>query len=353
MKLPLIISLLILVSCANKEQALIPNKKPFYESQETLEPESKESVDSTYKSFLTIPHTDGVKDVRNVLLNALTESEMNKAPLNIKERVELESTPMSTNELSRYSANESEFAKIIISTTTSAEVFFIPADLVLKKVASELGVINEENRVLKWLGASGEDKTIVGKTYYLISVNHLDLIKNDLSYYSHTINLTNRFKEMKLNYWRGSKLEILVDYKFFKETIIYKEQSKPGICTFNQGFASGNFAAIESHSVSQLGFLKALNNNWEDVSDLNTERISANSFKITVTPEMILDKEFTIQFDTKETAALEEKVPNYPIQGTCGWSYKLSTQVQLKTKSDFNVSVKVFGRGERLREIKL
>ncbi len=353
MKTPLILSLLILISCTNKEQALIPNKKPFYESEQTVEPEARIAEEFEYKSFLTIPHTEGKSSLRNQLINNLIEFSLQKKALVIKDRLELDSTPMSANELGRYSENEMNLAKIIVTMTNGSEVFFVPENISLKNIASRIGLVEETDRKLKWLGVDESQLTENGKSYYLLSVNHDDLINNDRVFYTHDINLSNKFAGQSLTFARGTRLEVSIDHKFFKETVTEHEVVKNADCRYLKAFPSGQYAQIENQTISQLGFLMSKNKNWFSVTDSNIEITSGQNFKIHVHPEMMEDKEYTIEFSQNVTASIEESFPMKVPNSVCGFGFKKVSIETLKTKAEFNISVKVFGRGEKLREITL
>lgn len=355
MKTPLILSLLILISCTNKKQALIPNKKPFEVSEQSLEETPSEVVEAVeefeYKSFLTIPHIEKKSSLRNQLINVFTESSLQKKALVIKERIELDATPMSTNELNRYKENENAFAKVIVSMTNGSEVFFVPENISLKNIVSKIGLTAEPDRKLKWLGVNELQLTEKSKSYYLLSVNHDDVIINDLDFYTNEINLSNRFAGQAVIFPTGTRLEINVSYKFLKERVADKLYVPSDVCSYKQVEATGEYAEIENQETSQLGFLFSKNKNWETVTNANAHRISNNAFRIHVLPKIELDKEFSIEFSQNVTALITESFLKQRIKFQCGWGFTLGYTVELKTKTEFNIFIKVFGRGEKLREI--
>ena len=368
MKTILIFSTLLLCSCNNKNQPLIPNKKPIpqerqvnqatQENQETTKLKELPPVTFDTKSFLSIPHHNAKTSIRNVLLNAFVEPNISKS--GFKARIELDSSPMSASELKRYEEKELEFAKILVSHSSIAEVYFVPANIHLRDLPAKLGLTSETGKKLKWLNSDDDDVTVLGKSYFLVSLNHNDLIANDLLFYSKTIVLNENFNNAPLRLAVGSKVEVNVQYSYFQENVMVADPREVDggcveiicRCTIQEEIKSGVFSPAQIATLSDLNFLMAINGQWELVNESKVKSATNGSFSFEVNPNLLHTKEYDLQFMKNEASGISQRFNTHIITGMC-YQPDTSHNGVLKRKANFSVTVNVLGRGENLRQIEL
>lgn len=370
MRTILILSALLLFSCKSKNQPLIPNRT-FSEQKTTETPSevstivTEKNIDFDTQSFLTIPHLKSKGSLRNDLLNAFVDSALTKKEAVVKNDIELDSTPMSEKELKVFKDKKQSMAKIVFSNSTAAEIYFVPANISLKDIANKLGLVSEADKKLKWMNSKESDLSMAGKTYYLINLNHEDLIKNDQLYYTNNIALNDKYRDTILKFPAGSLVQAVVQYQAYQETTVNHTLEAPGgcnndrygkcalVCRFTLPQPSGSMSPVQENNISNLNFSFAFNKSWTSVHSGNVSNVTNNTFTLNFSADNLVDKEFEIQFAKADQSQVQHLFKATLISREVCTQRDQDRVGFLQRGVAFYVQIKVFGRGEKLRQIEL
>jgi hypothetical protein len=340
MRFLFIISLLLIVSCG-KTKELAQTASPVVDRQ----------------SAITITSEDGDLGFRKILLNAVVEERI--PTKNQKNRIrnydEVKNYNMTDDELEDYKEKENYGVKLIVSFPSKTEIFFIPDGIFLSEIVQKLGLVSEGERVFKFL-QNGFVKTTRGKIFYLVNLNHEDLMKNDQEFFSIETDYKNNFNSQSIKIDAFKKAKLVVDYKFYSEKLFAKgffnggtpcygsnpDLSSCGSCTWSKEEPSGVYEEAEVSSLTDLGFVVKINGEVLPTSEYRTYNTAKKGF------EIIVNQGLTIELIQRPSIVTQKVTAGYNYRGGCGGHIEAIT---IGSRAEFNVVLKILGRGEELKKI--
>ena len=349
MRIFLILLTLSMVSCG-KENFIGSNKPRVLVDQ---------------KSFLTINDEAATALFRSNILNAIVEKEL-PSSTNIHEvgyREELQEFSMTEKDLKSYKEKEATMAKVVVSFPERTEIYFLPEGVFVSDLVEVLELSEDSERVFKLI-TSDDTKTYKGGVFYLVSLNHNDLMVNDKKFFQTTLHLKNDFNKRQIPLDPNRVFKIDVDYNFYKETLTTQAVTKPaplctvelieagmcGPCHYREGVGSGHYEKTQVRSLSDLGFKVSVNGKdlpLTEIGSLTKEgsvHIDIPSFEIYNSAVMFLSTSSSpVYYETYESVDFLGACQNVP-------KTKL---VNFQSRAEFSVTVNIWGRGEELKVIKL
>lgn len=321
---------------------------------------------SEQRSFIVIAHEKGSSVFRNKALNSIVETKFpsNNPNFEIKKGDELLGYDMSERDRAFYEHNERTMAKVIVSFTDRLEIYFVPRKVAIPEITSQLKLTPEAERKFKLINPNGR-YTEEGNTLYLISVNYEDLMENDKKFYQENFDLQD-LKERSAFYVESYKEMVLsMSYEFFKERDITKLFTGPtikcsrdlieagtcGRCEYKKSVPSGNFDKIANPSLDDLGVGLKLDGETIKMGNLTAEMLAPGSVVFHLAPQA-LDVSVTLKVELEKKA-----LPTYRIsENVEELTYCASVPrgyITLASKSSLSLKVKMLGRGEKLKDVKL
>jgi hypothetical protein len=346
MRLLLITSLLIFISCGKN------NELKSSSANNTIE----------LKSFITVTHEEGKSNFRNKLLNQIVEETFpsENKDIKIKRYDELETYPIDTRDLNNYKAKEKTMAKIIVSFSSRWEIYFLAEGIPVQELAAKLALQADPDHSFKLLQTNFL-KTTKGETFYLISVNHSDLMINDQKFYKQESDFKNKFSNQKIKLDGSKKIEFTVSYSYLTQQLALKDFSKQistrsskgcwedgscaTYCEYKMNVPSNEFVKDNSSSLNNLGFSVKVNGKVFSLESLNAEKTTADSFRFS-----IVESESTLGESGLEI--LTTAIPSTQVF-TPGTNCGINGTANIEHRAEFSVIMEVWGRGEELRKIKL
>lgn len=347
----LLLSFLILsASCGKKENSVLAVK-------------STSSV--TQKSFITISHPEGDSRFREKLLNAVVEEKFpsadNKYALAFRE--ELENAQLNDSEFNLYKENENSMAKVVVTYTDRTEIYFLPEGIALDKIAARLDIKPEhlpKFRILK------HSYTITGKgqVYYLVDASYEELMLNDQSFFETEINFKNQFTAKTISLEPGTRAEVFVNYQAYLEQMgqvtrqgrsgrMTRDMIEAGVdaCTYKTYVPTGTFEKFSDFSLVDLGFALKINGKTLSLNEMKNQKLKEGFLKVNVAATDMI-KNGKLEAVVTNSTAIQKEVNGFGYEGYCASMSDRST-ISLTSRVDFQVMVKIYGRGEKLRAVSL
>lgn len=347
MRALLLTSLLILVSCGKNNE--LQNSK-----------NSSNAVESS-KPYFTFNHEEGRSKFRNKLLNAIVAESFPSEQISIelKHNDELDSNELNPKELEDYKSIEQTMAKVVVSFSGHTDIFLMPDGLPVVEIAKRLSIKADPDHGLKFL-KSDYVKTTKGQIFYLVSVNHEELMVNDQNFYQKPVTLNEKFTAEKVKLDGSKKFEFTVKYTYFTQQLAMQAFSKPvggrqskgcwetdsciNFCNYNMQVPTAEYAKASAH-FGELGFAVKINGKIFPLEALKATQASDDSFKFSVVENEASLGESGLQIITLELPASQVTTP--------GTSCGVNGTADIGHKAEFAVGLTVWGRGEELRKIKL
>jgi hypothetical protein len=344
----------VLVSCGKKENNLGSSV-------------AKEAFEQ--KEFLTISHEENASLIRSKLLNFIVEQDFppsfNKPENTILKNDELDNFEISDRDLKNYQEKEKGFSKVIVSYVDREEVYFIPERVSVMNLASELQLSPGIDRVFKLL-PSENDKTFKGGVFYLVSLNHADLMKNDQKFFSaQSKNILNQ--SLLVNSF--TKVLLSVDYDFYLPKIVTQSFSMPTprcpagdreggqcfiSCKYKRNMPTSDFEKSSETSLENLGFSLKYSQNFIHTNSDEVVNERDGHFEVKIESNEFLEDNFTIEVAQRTSATYQRNTDGYEYSSSCkNYGGNIYGQATLQSRVDFLVTMTVFGRGTELKKIRL
>lgn len=347
----------VLVSCGKKENTL---------------GSSVVTAAFEQKDFLTIPHEENASLIRSKLLNIIVEQTFPAQTLNpensLKKNDELKNFDMSERDLRNYQDKEKGFSKVIVSYPDREEVYFVPERVLVVNLVSELELAAGTDRVLKML-PSDNDKTFKGGVFYIVSLNHSDLMKNDQRFYSietsNMKNLTNQ--SLLIDSFKSVILSI--DYDFYIQKLVTQsfatkaarctrdtiESGECGrVCSYKRDMPAGDFEKASETSLNNLGLSVKYADRSVGLNDVEIVNKKDGHFEVKIENVEALADNFTLQIAQSSSATYQRSANGYAYSNDCqGHEKNIYGNVTIQSKVNFSVTMTTFGRGAELKKIKL
>jgi hypothetical protein len=356
MRALLLASLLVFISCGKN------NELQGSKATATL------SAVELNRPYFTFNHDEGKSKFRSNLLNSIVAETFPSEQISIefKYHDELDSNPVNTRELEVYKSKEQVMAKVVVSFTNRIEIFFMPEGVLVTSIAEKLLLQPDTDHSFKLL-PTDYIKTTKGKTFYLVSVNHEDLMTNDQKFFQHPRVLAENFTAENIKLDGSKRFEFTVKYSFYTQQLTLQDFTKKigsrmvkgcnedgsciTYCTYKLPVPSSEFAKVSNATLSELGFGMKINGKVFPLESLNVQQTSDNSFKFS-----IVENEATI--GESGLQIINSPLPSSKV-ATSGQQYGGNTSCSINEtanvghRAEFNVALTEWGRGEELRKIKL
>lgn len=319
---------------------------------------------------LVIPHGEKGSIIRPKLLNKIVESqfpnENNKSNHIIQIHDELKNIELSEEDLKDYEIKEKILTKVVVSYSDKEVVYFVKERILVQNLISTLHLNSEDNRKLK-LVSTPYTQSFIGASFYIVSVNHEDLMKNDQDFYSEELKIEN-FQE-KINVGNHKSIFVKINYDFKVQSLTPVVYTAPNIRCSKDSREDGSCGVGCSYTVNLPvdNFIKGTPVNLQDLGveiRLNENLVKMDQFSI----HNSKDGFFEIKLNTLELGAQvgEFQILKYssPIYNNVGSHYNFSNNCHSNDRSkvstfsqhtrvNLDILVLAFGRGEKLSEIKL
>lgn len=361
MRLLILLLSLVLSSCGRPKDNAMRGERPFIARGEN-------------KVFLSIDHPNDVSLLRQKLLNTVVQSAL-KDPLrktsdSISFRDEFIINNMDKDILLQdeviYKENEQWMSKVIVSYRDRLEVYFVPDLILVSRLIDVLNLKADADREFLWVNPHLKS-TAKGSTFYLLSLNHDDLIANDEYFYQEEYDWGADYSTKELNILKNQKVEIKVNYDFLVQTGVPQRflgsnrlkcsrdlVEAGGFCGqhyYTRIVNGGSFEKTQMTDLANLGLDIEIGDKFFNPSQLNAHLESDGFFKILLNPsEMVNLISYKIAFRALPPPAYIKKVMNYDLTPGCNPIHSSATEA-FGAQSRFNIRLKVMGRGERLRSI--
>lgn len=339
---------LLFTSCSKKEQALSSNA--FVSKAEQ-------------KSFISIPFSEGESKLRNKIIQKIIETKFAfKNPAEeIAPREEIGQDKLNTRELDLYLSQEKTSTKIVVSYTDKTEIYFVPKGILYTDLISQLGLRAEEGHIFKWFNVT-VPKTYEGGVFYLISINHDDLMAFDRKNYSFIYNLEelNDVRSASLN--GQMDIEVYIKYEYYRETLAHKEkQMDPSFCsgglgcfcTYKVYAPSGNMNKVVPE-VSWLALQFGINDSVKEMADFKYVNVSDSEIVFTISSDEV-EREGAFNFRIFKNTPERPRHTSYchDFNGTCNRNRCTGVDTTLATRTIMQSKIITKGRGEALKIIPL
>lgn len=353
----ILITLAALVSCGKKENNL----------GSTVATAAFEQ-----KNFLTIAHEENASLLRSKILNIVVEQTFPSQKFNpensLKKNDELDKFEISERDLRNYQEKELGFAKVIVSYPDREEVYFLPERVPVANLINELELSAGADRVFKML-PSDNDKTFKGGIFYIVSLNHSDLMKNDQKFYSVEANNLKNFINQSLLLDSNKSVVLSIDYDFYlqklapqsfankaprctRDSIESGECGKK--CEYKRNMPSGEFEKSSEANIESLGFNVRYANGLAPGNDIEIMNKRDGHFEVKIAPKEMLVDNFTLEVSQGASATYQRSAPGYAYSPYCnGGEIYVRGDVTIGSKVNFSVTMTTFGRGAELKRIKL
>lgn len=328
----------------------------------------KESSYVSEKS-LSIPHNENGSLIRSKLLNKIVESnfpDVKVVPSNIIQiHDELKNSDLLESELKDYEIKEKILTKVVVSFSDREEIYFVRDKIPAQNLVATLNLNPETDRKFK-LMPTPYSQTFIGATFYIVSVNHEDLMRNDQDFYSvesSSNNLADVF------YFKSfQSILIKVDYDFKVQSLGPVGYKAPDIkcgrgespmdgycgsqCSYTANLPIDNFERTTPKNLQELGLVVNYFSASVDVGQIPVSNARDGHFEIKINSKEAAGETFTLKFLKTASSTYSGRSARYNFVGPCNLNDKaITTPYTLNTQVNIKVAVKKFGRGEELRKI--
>lgn len=353
----IILSLALLASCGKKVNDLGSNQAMSAFEQ---------------KSFVVIPHEENNSVIRNKLLNMVVEESFPSKILNpeneIKNNDELQGFSMSEKDLVNYKNKNMSLAKIIVSYVDREEVYFLPERVLLSNLIKELEVTAGTDRAFKLIN-SGVDKTYTGGSFYLVSLNHEDLMKNDQKFFESSVtSLKSVNQQIVIDSFKETVL--IVNYDFYiqklgaqsfggKRIKCTRDLIEAGMCGTTCGYKMNMPSSVFEKAVvpqeDDLGLSVRFLNQVEKVGAKNLFAKKEGELTFKIHSQEAIGDSYTVEVIQNASQSYPQRVTGYDYNSVdCAPADRNKFQdVALQSKVNLTVGFKTLGRGVELKSIKL
>lgn len=354
MRLPFIIlTIAMLASCEKKENTI-------------AEPIVIDSLEQ--KSYLVIPHGEDGSVIRSKLLNEVVEQSFpaNKlvAEFKIKNNDELHGFAMSDRDMKSYQLKSSTMAKIVVSYSDHEEVYFLPQKIALDEITEELQLIPEKDRVLKVL-PNEYLATSKGVAFYLVNVNHEDLMMNDQKFFqSEAVEYKNSFL---VDSYKAASL--LVDYEFYlqklspqafggKKIRCTRDLIEAGMCgptcSYTRNIPVNDYSVAVETDLAKLGFSVKYSDKTKSVSEFKVNKDMSAHFEVELESQQTIGDVYSVEVVKTPSSTYQVYSAAYDYSNMCGGADKnVAGDLTIQSQVNFKVKVVLKGRGIELKTIKL
>ena len=223
---------------------------------------------------------------------------------------------------------------------------------------------NSQDRSFKYL-KNNFIRTNRGSVVFFVSVNHEDLILNDQNYYHAKFELKDKFSEKTVMLDSQKKFELEVGYNYFIQALrpqVYKhrapgrnsgcaEAGTCGGCEYKR-LVAGDFVKTEATSTSQLGLAVKVNGRVISEADTVSKIINTGALSIILKPTEYSLNGGSLEILQQEAIGLSSAQSPYEVSPACTGNIATENVVR-SAKAELAVTLKIWGRGEELRKIKL
>lgn len=319
---------------------------------------------------LTIPHDVDGSVIRPKLLNKLVENSFPPSEENsnsiIQIHDELHNVELSGSELKDYEIKEKLLTKVVVSFSDREEVYFVKDRIPAQDLILTLGLKPELDRKLKLI-AGPYNQTFIGSTFYIVSVNHEELMKNDQKFFSKESAMTN-FQE-KILIEKKKAILIKVDYDFKVQSLAPLNYTAPKIrcsresledgscgsgCSFTADLPVNKFEKMLPNKLQDLGLVINYADAFVKVDQSSALNLKDNYFEIKIDSTDMGDQEIPFQISQIPSTIYSGGSAHYNFSSGCSSEDRAKvSRYNRNTQVNMNLKVHLLGRGEELKKIKL
>ncbi|MBY0416426.1 MAG: hypothetical protein K2Q18_19780, partial [Bdellovibrionales bacterium] len=228
----------------------------------------------------------------------------------------------------------------------------------------KLGINPQKQRQFKILKTDFY-KTYPGQVFYLVDVSYEELIKNDQSFYQQAYDLKNQFADQKISFQPNKKYELFLTYEAFKQSMdivtlpgrtksCTRDRMEAGDCEqcfYKIHTPSSTYEKVSNIELDNLGISIKINENEASLSTLKDKNSKEGLVSITIDNNETLVSNGGMVIIKGAPVGESKLVRGFDQEGSC--QYGNSRNFTLEIKVDFQVVLRVSGRGEELRKIVL
>lgn len=319
---------------------------------------------------LTIPHDVDGSVIRPKLLNKFVENsfpsseETSNSIIQIHD--ELQNVELSGSELRDYEIKEKLLTKVIVSFSDREEVYFVKERIPTQDLILVLGLKPELDRKLKLI-ASPYNQSFIGATFYIVSVNHEELMKNDQKFFTKESTMTN-FQE-KVLIEKHKAILIKVDYDFKVQSLAPSTYTAPKVrcsretiedgscgsgCSFTTDLPVNKYEKIMPSSLQDLGLVVSHADAIVKVEQSSVINLKNDYFEIKIDSIDMGDQEIPFQITKIPSTIYSGGSVHYNFSSGCSSEDRAKvSHYNRNTQVSMNLKVYLLGRGEELKKIQL
>lgn len=321
------------------------------------------------RPLLIIPHQIEESKLRNKLIEQFINRELktkNNTEIDPIDELQFSGSVIKDQfDIQDFQIKSKQLARVYVSYAGNFYAYLVPANLPIEKLTDRLEINSEEGRELILL-SSPEGVTKAGQAIYFLSVNHEDLMAHDRLSYSEQFKVDTKSATHQLKLRHGQKATFNFEVNYFVQTLFAQqfnglsrkcspEEREAGscdACIFYREVPSSSFKVVKPVSHNELGLEIFLANQIIASKDYDVKfsdtgvEVKFDVSKFTNEAEVDLKFNFNpgtqsaITRDYNFTERCQSKIPN-----------ARTDLLQTKVLSSF--SVKIYGRGSLLKNIKL
>ena len=328
--------------------------------------EDKPPIPFEAKSFLVVSHENTVSPIRSKLLNKIVQEKFpstQKEEQQIPTHDELYNYDLSTKDLSNYESKEKYMAKVIVSFPSREEVYFLPDRVLFSQIVDGLSLTSEGDRKFKWVGAD-TDKTYSGGVFYLVNLNHEDLINNDKKFFMKEYAFHENFTNNIMKIEKYNEMLIVVDYQFYMQKIVQQsvkyttkctrdliESGECGGCTYSMDTLTNDYERAKELTLNDLGLTVRINGRIYSLADLKAQKVKEGQLEMIVKFSNEIVNNFEVEVIQNPSASYVKLLAGSSYVGFCPSKVAIHSSAQSKTNA--SIRVRFYGREAELRTIAL
>lgn len=322
------------------------------------------------ENALIIPHNESGSAIRIKLLNKIVEETFPSTEENpnsiIQIHDELQNAELSESEVRDYEVKEKSFTKVVVSFSDREEVHFVKDRIPTQDLIFTLRLNPEVDRKLKLI-TSPYSQSFIGATFYIVSVKHEDLMKNDQQFYSAESMISNFQEDIFVG--RSSSALIKVNYEFRVQSLAPVVYTAPKVrcsrdsledgscgsgCSYTVNLPVDKYEKTNPSNLRDLGAIIKYGNSKVLVDQFSVSSFKDGYFEMKLDSLETVDEEASFKFLNMAPTTYSRTSAHYNFSSGCSSEDRgrVSSYTQ-KTEVSLNVKMNVFGRGEELRKIKL
>jgi hypothetical protein len=311
------------------------------------------------KSALILQNEDNSFLARKKIMNQLVEEKIPSLTNNLANRInphdELVGFQMLQKELDTYVEKEKNMAKLVVSYQDHMEIYFLPNGFPLNQVFGTLRLQVDPERSFKWL-KHDSSSAYPGGTFYLVSVNLDDIVKNDQNFFQEVTKQDKKLQDYLVKLPAGKALDVTINYNAFKqkekiETVLwsyqycnYQNSVSCGQCSYKISAASDQFEKMAPPSLAELNLVVRVDEHDVGMDELHAKVMNGNVLRFKVDADLVNDSQIVLGID-KQFEDAEKRVNGFDYTPQCESQRVEESFITLRKKFEATSEIVILGRG--------